>query len=112
MNGFVLKYRQYNNQSDNKMTNIDNILSVKDGVAERFRNARRAAKISQMAMAERSGVSLGSIKRFEQTGEISLSSLIKLALVLGYEEDFNDLFRRKNYQSIFEVVNEGKSNAE
>lgn len=94
------------------MTNIDNILSVKDGVAERFRNARRAAKISQMTMSERSGVSLGSIKRFEQTGEISLLSLIKLALVLGYEEDFNDLFRRKNYQSIFEVVNEGKPNAE
>lgn len=94
------------------MTNVDNILSIKDGVAGRFRNARRAAKISQMTMAERSGVSLGSIKRFEQTGEISLSSLIKLALVLGYEEDFNDLFRRKNYQSIFEVVNEGKPNAE
>lgn len=94
------------------MTNIYNILSIRDGIAERFRNARRAAKISQMTMAERSGVSLGSIKRFEQTGEISLSSLIKLALVLGYEEDFNDLFRRKNYQSIFEVVNEGKPNAE
>lgn len=94
------------------MTNVDNILSIKDGVAGRFRNARRMAKISQMTMAERSGVSLGSIKRFERTGEISLSSLIKLALVLGYEEDFNDLFRRKNYQSIFEVVNEGKPNAE
>lgn len=94
------------------MTNVDNILSVKDGVAKRFHSARRAAKISQMTMAERSGVSLGSIKRFERTGEISLSSLIKLAMVLGYEEDFNDLFRRKNYQSIFEVVNEGKSNAE
>lgn len=94
------------------MTNIYNILSIRDGVAGRFRNARRTAKISQMTMAERSGVSLGSIKRFERTGEISLSSLIKLAMVLGYEEDFNDLFRRKNYQSIFEVVNEGKPNAE
>ena len=94
------------------MTNIDNILSIKDGITGRFRNARRTAKISQMTMAERSGVSLGSIKRFERTGEISLASLIKLAMVLGYEEDFNDLFRRKNYQSIFEVVNEGKPNAE
>lgn len=46
------------------MTNIDNILSIKDGVAGRFRNARRTAKISQMTMAERSRVSLGSIKRF------------------------------------------------
>lgn len=53
------------------MTNIDNILSIKDRVAGRFRNARRVAKISQITMAERSGVSLGSIKRFERTGETS-----------------------------------------
>lgn len=37
------------------MTNIDNILSIKDGFARRFRNARRAAKISQMTMVERAG---------------------------------------------------------
>lgn len=111
MNGFVLKYRQYNNQSDNKMTNIDNILSIKSALVERFRNARRMSQMSQMNIAQRSGVSLGSVKRFERTGEISLSSLLKLAFVLGYEDDFNNLFARKNYQSIFDVVKDGDGNA-
>ncbi|MDR1910960.1 MAG: hypothetical protein LBQ52_01250 [Helicobacteraceae bacterium] len=56
-------------------------------------------------MASRSNVSFGSIKRFEQTGEIALNSLIKIAFALGYESDFNELFERKNYQSIDEIVN-------
>jgi hypothetical protein len=56
-------------------------------------------------MAARSGVSLGSIKRFEGTGEISLTSLLRIAAVLRYETDFDRLFERKNYQSLDEVIN-------
>lgn len=93
------------------MLELDNILSIKQGVSSRFRGARKNIKMSQATLARRSGVSLGSIKRFERTGEISLSSLLKLALVLGYESDFNNLFIRKNYQSIFDVVNEGGKDA-
>ena len=93
------------------MTELDNILSIKQGIAKRLHTARRNAKISQIVLAQRSGVSLGSIKRFERTGEISLSSLLKLAFVLGYESDFNTLFTRKNYQSIFDVVKDGGNNA-
>jgi hypothetical protein len=47
-------------------------------------------------MAARSSVSLGSLKRFEGSGEISLASLLRLAAVLGYENDFDTLFSRKN----------------
>ena len=93
------------------MTQMDNILSIKHAILERFRNVRRVAKISQIALAERSGVSLGAIKRFERTGEISLASLLKLAMALGYESDFNNLFTRKNYQSIFDVVKDGGNDA-
>jgi transcriptional regulator with XRE-family HTH domain len=93
------------------MTQIDNILSIKYAILERFRNVRRVAKLSQIALAERSGVSLGSIKRFERTGEISFVSLLKLAMALGYESDFNNLFTRKNYQSIFDVVKDGGNDA-
>lgn len=93
------------------MTELDNILSIKQGVSDRLRNARKSVKMSQNTLAQRSGVSLGSIKRFERTGEISLSSLLKLAMALGYENDFNNLFTRKNYQSIFDVINEGDKDA-
>lgn len=91
--------------------NIDNILSIKIRIKDRFRTIRRAAKMSQMTLAQRSGVSLGSIKRFERTGEISLTALIKLSQALGYESDFDNLFVRKNYQSIFDVVRDGGEDA-
>lgn len=93
------------------MTELDNILSIKQGISDRLRNTRKSIKMSQGVLSQRSGVSLGSIKRFERTGEIALSSLLKLAMVLGYENDFNNLFTRKNYQSIFDVIKDGGSDA-
>lgn len=82
-----------------------NILDIKRNLSERVRARRREAKISQMELAGRSGVSLGSVKRFERTGEISLTSLLRIAVVLGYESDFDELFARTNYQSLDEVIN-------
>jgi transcriptional regulator with XRE-family HTH domain len=82
-----------------------NILDIKANLALRARTRRREGKISQKELAARSGVSLGSIKRFEGTGEISLTSLLRIAAVLRYETDFDRLFERKNYQSLDEVIN-------
>lgn len=87
---------------------IDNILSINKELAIRIRTRRKEAKLSQIELSGKSGVSLGSLKRFENSGEISLSSLIKLAFALGYENDFSPLFERKNYQSLDEVINETK----
>ena len=39
-------------------------------IAARIRNIRRRRKISQKRLSEKSGVSLGSVKRFESSGEI------------------------------------------
>jgi transcriptional regulator with XRE-family HTH domain len=82
-----------------------NILDIKRNLTRRVRARRKEAKISQIELAERSGVSLGSIKRFENLGEISLASLLRIAVVLGYEVDFDKLFERKNYQSLDEIIN-------
>lgn len=58
------------------------------------------------ALAAKSGVSLGSIKRFEQSGEISLQSLTKLAIALEVEGELDTLFDSVPFQSIEEVINE------
>ena len=84
------------------------MISIQQELMQRLRQRRKEAKISQLELANRSGVSFGSVKRFENSGEISLSSLIKLAFALGYENDFNNLFTRKNYQSIQDVIDESK----
>ncbi|MCB9326166.1 MAG: helix-turn-helix transcriptional regulator [Lewinellaceae bacterium] len=49
-------------------------------------------KLSQLQLAEKSGVSLGSIKRFEQTGKISFESLLTLAHILGRLSEFESIF--------------------
>ncbi|MFI3299926.1 MAG: helix-turn-helix transcriptional regulator [Candidatus Gastranaerophilales bacterium] len=67
---------------------------------------RKLQKLSQSSLAQKSGVSLGSIKRFETKYEISLSSIIKIAIVLDSIEDFENLFSKKTYSSIDEVINE------
>ncbi len=50
-------------------------------------------------------MSFGSIKRFENTGEISLFSLVKIAMVLDCEDELLDLFKKKEYASIEEIIN-------
>ncbi|WP_289183666.1 helix-turn-helix domain-containing protein [uncultured Dubosiella sp.] len=84
---------------------------VQRDLSKRERKLRRKMKISQQEMASRSGVSLGSIKRFEQTGEISLRSLLRIAFVLGCLDDFDQVFTRKHYRSIQEVIDEQDEDA-
>lgn len=86
------------------MTEIDNILTAKQSIATRFRAVRRSLKLTQSDVAERSGVSLGSVKRFERTGDISLAALLRLAQTVGKEADFKELFARRTYRSIFDVI--------
>ena len=63
-------------------------------LVKREKTARKAKKLTQKQLAERTGVSYGSIRRFEQTGEISLLSLVKIANALDCLEDFNELFKK------------------
>lgn len=62
-------------------------------LSDRFKKLRKSKKIAQSELANKSGVSLGSIKRFEQTGQISLESLLKLAHLFDRLDDFDALFK-------------------
>ena len=71
-------------------------------LAERVRNIRRRRSISQQKLADMSGVSYGSIKRFEQTGQISLLSLTRIAMALDIAGELRNLFTEVPYQDIQE----------
>jgi len=73
-------------------------------IAGRIRDLRKRRKWSQKKLSEKSGVSLGSVKRFESTGEISLSSLTKLAIALSCENELEGLFEKIPFASIQEVI--------
>lgn len=107
-----------------KMKNINitaNILSADDfflddfnpgtilrNLAERVRKNRLELNLSQNALAAKSGVSLGSLKRFETTAEISLKNLVMLAIALEATEEFHALFSRQKYQSLDELLTKNK----
>lgn len=69
-------------------------------IAERIRNIRKRRKISQKKLSEKSGVSLGSVKRFEQSGEISFISLTKIAIALELDSELEHLFEEVPFLSI------------
>ncbi|MBQ9622202.1 MAG: helix-turn-helix transcriptional regulator [Treponema sp.] len=68
------------------------------------RTRRKERHFSQSELASRSGVSFASYKRFEQKHEISFDSLIKIAIALDMEKDFDVLFATPQFSSIEELI--------
>ena len=62
-------------------------------MAKRHKMLRKQAGFTQSELARRSGVSLGSLKRFETSGQISIQSLFLLIDVLGRLDDFDTVIK-------------------
>ena len=78
-------------------------------IAKRFIAIRKNQKVSQQRLSVLSGVSYASIRRFEKTGDISLASLVKLALALQLYDDLDNLFKgHQDYKTIEEIINDQK----
>jgi transcriptional regulator with XRE-family HTH domain len=52
-------------------------------IAENIRERRLQLDLTQEGLAERSGVPVSTLRKFEQKGVISLESFLKLLMVLG-----------------------------
>ena len=79
----------------NAFVNVSTLQSVLVSLTNRVKERRKEMKLSQKLLAQKSGVSYASIRRFESTGEISLVSLLKIAQALSCLDDFNFLFSNK-----------------
>lgn len=88
--------------------NISSPTDIMTKLKERFKAKRLLLDLTQEGLASRSGVSLGSIKRFETIGKISIESLLQLALVLECLEDFNQIAQKETHQynSLDDVLKE------
>ena len=75
-------------------------------LAQRVRKIRKRRSITQEKLASISGVSYGSNKRFETTGQISLLSLTKIAIALDLADELRNIFTQVPYKDIQEVINE------
>ena len=74
-------------------------LEIAQELAARARACRLGHNLTQAGLAKRSGVSLPSLKRFERTGQISLESLLKIALILDVLEDFEGVFSARPHRA-------------
>jgi len=73
-------------------------------IGERIREHRKARGWSQAELAERSGVSLSTLKLLEREGKGSLQRLAKVAVILGLDDGLRQLFATTPaYASLDEV---------
>ena len=79
-------------------------------LAENVRLKRLEMKLTQEGLANRSGVPLPTLRKFEQKGVISLESFLKLQMVLGGLEQIVDATKPSpiEYSSIDEVLADKK----
>lgn len=82
---------------------------VRIEIAHKHKKLRKQRGLSQIELAERSGVSLGSLKRFETKGQVSLESLLKLVFILGRLSDFESVLKpEKNLKHIEKLFDSNK----
>jgi hypothetical protein len=74
------------------------------GIAERVKQNRLEMNLTQRALARRAGVSFASLRRFERTGEISIKSLVMLAVAMDATEEFSTLFSKPKFQSLDQLI--------
>ncbi len=88
--------------------NIQTPNSMLNSLRDSFKDRRLSFNLTQEVLSKQSGVSLGSVKRFESTGQISLEALLKIAFVLECLDDFLDIARvkKESYKSIDELLKE------
>jgi transcriptional regulator with XRE-family HTH domain len=80
---------------------------IQQSLSQRFKQSRLDRKLTRQGLAQRSGVSASSLKRFETTGHISLQALLKLSLVLDCLNDFEDIATKKHEtRSLDEILHE------
>jgi len=73
-------------------------------ISKNLRTHRKSLNLSMQRLSQLSGVSFGSIRRFEEKGEISLISLLKIAVVLDCTNEFEQLFKHLGPKSIKEII--------
>lgn len=82
---------------------LDNVDDIAQGMAADFRKRRIEKNLTRDQVAEKAGVAVSNIVRFEQKGLISLKNLIGLAMALGYTAEMKGIFAQPKYNTMEEL---------
>ena len=72
-------------------------------LAERFKVLRLQAGLKRTTLAQRAGVTVASLKRFESSGQVSLKNLLRLAHTVDRLPEFSGLFAPPQAVSLAEL---------
>ncbi len=88
------------------MISLISPLKAKYKIAENIRERRLFMGLTQEGLAERSGVALATLRKFEQKGNISLESFLKLVWIVGGLEELIQSLKpeKPSFNSIDEVL--------
>ena len=76
-------------------------------VAQKAKTLRLEQNITQQELADKVGIAIGTVKRFEKCGEIQFNHLLRIALVLGRLDEFSDIFAPVDVpHSLYELKND------
>ncbi|AIM38994.1 XRE family transcriptional regulator [Sphingobacterium sp. ML3W] len=75
-------------------------------IAHHMQGKRLSMGLTQEGLADRSGVPLATLRKFEQKGVISLESLLKLLIIVGGLEELINILKpaEPSFTSIDEVL--------
>ena len=73
-------------------------------LAKRAKGRRLSLNLTLEGLAKRSGVALGTLKKFERTGQISLISFIRLTVALKDDAALERLLLEPEYDSLEDVL--------
>jgi transcriptional regulator with XRE-family HTH domain len=77
-------------------------------VGTRAKELRLERSLRQSDLAEAVGVTLATIRRFEQTGKVGFYVVVRVAIALGAEAEFARLFSIPEARSIAEIIRQRK----
>lgn len=92
------------------IVNKVSVKSILSELAKRLKERRLEKNLSQREFAERAGIGYDAYRKFEATGETTVRNLILTASVLDDSDVFSQLFSKRAYQNIDEVIAQKQTN--
>lgn len=90
------------------MLSLTTVAEAQHEISDQLKKQRLSLGFTQSGLSKRSGVSLASLRKFEQQGVISFESLLKLAQTLGLLDQFINSLKApvSDYKTIDDVIND------
>ena len=77
---------------------------ISEDLASRLKQRRLARNLTQAGLAARSGVPLGTLKKFEQSGGISLVSFVRLLVALDEQTGLERLLEANEHDATLDEL--------